>query len=330
MAKKTKKTKAPKKAKNSKTSKKAKTKVVTTEVVTSLPVPKTDGSLTHSDPLTQYLYQIRSFPVLDRSEEKRIATEYVETNDPQLAEILVTSNLRFVVKIALEYAKFGAKLIDLIQEGNLGLMYAVKDYKPDKGVRLISYAVWWIRGYIQEYLMKQYSLVKIGTTQNQRKLFYQLKKQQKELEQLGFGEQVKMISERMDIPEKEIENMSRRMSGKDISLDQSINDDDQSTLLDLQTSPYESTPESQVEKIELLGQLTKHIDKLKTTLNEKELFILDERMLADKPMTLQEIGNKYGTTREAIRQAEGRLFKKIQTYILEQLGPEKPEIKDIQ
>jgi len=208
-------------------------------------------------------------------------------------------------------------------------MHAVKDYQPDKGVRLISYAVWWIRGYIQEYLMKQYSLVKIGTTQNQRKLFYQLKKQQKELEQLGFGEQVKMISQRMDIPEKEIEDMSRRMSGKDISLDQSLNDDDQSTLLDLQTSPYESTPESQVEKIELLSQLTKHIDQLKTTLNEKELFILEKRMLADKPMTLQEIGNKYGTTREAVRQAEGRLFKKIQNYILEQLGPEKPEMKDI-
>jgi len=330
MAKKTKKKKASKKAKKSKTSKKAKTKVVTPEVVTSMPVPKAGGSLTHSDPLTQYLSQIRSFPVLDRSEEKRIATEYVESNDPQLAEILVTSNLRFVVKIALEYAKFGAKLIDLIQEGNLGLMHAVKDYKPDKGVRLISYAVWWIRGYIQEYLMKQYSLVKIGTTQNQRKLFYQLKKQQKELEQLGFGEQIKMISERMDIPEKEIKDMSQRMSGKDISLDQSLGDDDQSTLLDLQTSPYEATPESQVAKVELLGQLTKHIDKLKTTLNEKELFILEERMLADKPMTLQEIGNKYGTTREAVRQAEGRLFKKIQTYILEQLGPEKPEIKDIQ
>ncbi len=321
---------AKKTKKKSKASKKAKTKVVTPEVVTSMPVPKTDGSLTHSDPLTQYLTQIRSFPVLDRSEEKRIATEYRDTQDPQLAEILVTSNLRFVVKIALEYAKFGAKLIDLIQEGNLGLMHAVKDYQPDKGVRLISYAVWWIRGYIQEYLMKQYSLVKIGTTQNQRKLFYQLKKQQKEFEKFGFGEQVKLISEKMDIPEKEIEDMSRRMSGKDISLDQTLNDDDQSTLLDLQTSPYESTPESQVEKLELLTQLTKHIDLLKESLNEKELFILENRMLAEKPMTLQKIGNKYGTTREAVRQAEGRLFKKIQTYIIDQLGQEKPELKDIQ
>ncbi len=318
-----------KKSKKKKTSKKVKTKVVTPEVVTTMPVIKSKGELTSSDPLTQYLAQIRSFPVLDRDEEKRIATEYISTKDPQLAEILVTSNLRFVVKVAMEYAKFGAKLIDLIQEGNLGLMHAVKDYQPDKGVRLISYAVWWIRGYIQEYLMKQYSLVKIGTTQNQRKLFYQLKKQQKELEQLGFGEQVKLISQKMNIPEKEIEDMSKRMSGKDISLDQTLNDDDQSTLLDLQTSPYEASPESQVEKLELLSQLTTHIEKIKNTLNEKELFILDQRMLAEKPLTLQEIGNKYGTTREAVRQAESRLFKKIQNYIIEHMGSIKKDFKDV-
>ncbi len=311
-----------------KPSKKTKKKVIEPEIVTgNVPVKKTNNTLTPTDPLTQYLAHVRSFPVLDKDEELRIAKEYYDTKDPQLAEILVTSNLRFVVKVAMEYAKFGSKLIDLIQEGNLGLMHAVKDYNPEKGVRLISYAVWWIRGYIQEYLMKQFSLVKIGTTQNQRKLFYQLKKQQKELEKLGFGEQIKMISSRLDIPEKEVEDMTKRMSGKDVSLDQKLNDDDQTTLLDLQTSPYESSPESQLEKLDLLNQLSHHIDQLKKQLNEKERFILEKRMLAEKPMTLKDIGGKYGTTREAVRQAEVRLFKKIQKYILEQM--DKPELSDL-
>ncbi len=307
-----------KKIKNKKTKVK---KAVTPEIVEpTTGLVKKDNSLVTNDPLSQYLAQVRSFPVLDRTEENRIATEYAQTKDPKLAEILITSNLRFVVKVAMEYAKFGSKLIDLIQEGNLGLMHAVKDYNPEKGVRLISYAVWWIRGYIQEYLMKQFSLVKMGTTQNQRKLFYQLKKQQKELEQLGFSQQVKLISQRMDVPEKDVKEMTQRMSGKDVSLDQTLNSDDSTTLLDLQTSPYESTAESQIEKLELLSKLNQHIEELKKTLNEKETFILTHRMLADKPMTLQEIGNKYKTTREASRQAEARLFKKIQNYIIEKIG----------
>ena len=305
--------------------KKSKKRVLTPEVVNSQTSPSTkkSGALAPLDPLTQYLNHVKTFPVLDRMEEKRIAEEYKNTKDPQLAEILITSNLRFVVKVAMEYAKFGSKLIDLIQEGNLGLMHAVKDYDPEKGVRLISYAVWWIRGYIQEYLMKQFSLVKIGTTQNQRKLFYQLKKQQKELQQLGFTDQIKQISANLDIPEKDVKSMAQRLGGKDISLDQPIGDDDKSTLIDIQKSPYESNPEYQVEKFELLEKLSFHLDELKKNLNEKELFILENRILSEKPMTLQEIGNKYGTTREAVRQAETRLFKKIQSYVIQQLDADK-------
>ncbi|MEK6628837.1 MAG: sigma-70 family RNA polymerase sigma factor, partial [Bdellovibrionota bacterium] len=146
------------------------------------------------DPLTLYLTEIRKYPLLSREQESEIAKKYFETKDPNLAQTLVKSNLRFVVKIAAEYAKFSSKLIDVIQEGNVGLMHAVKEFNPYKGNRLITYAVWWIRGYIQEYLMRQFSMVRIGTTANQRKLFYQLQRQKLELEKMSSPENVTLLS----------------------------------------------------------------------------------------------------------------------------------------
>ncbi len=149
-----------------------------------------------TDPLVLYLNEIRKYPLLTREKEKEISEKYFETKDPEAAQLLVRSNLRFVVKIAAEYSKFGAKLIDLIQEGNVGLMHAVREFNPYKGARLITYAVWWIRGYIQEYLMRQYSMVRIGTTQNQRKLFYQLQKEKNNLEALSNEQNLHELSER--------------------------------------------------------------------------------------------------------------------------------------
>lgn len=273
-------------------------------------VASTEKSLATTDPVALYLSEVRKYPLLTKEQEQELAKKYYETKDPVAAQALVTANLRFVVKVAAEYSRFGARMIDLIQEGNMGLMHAVKDFNPYKGVRLITYAVWWIRGYIQEYLMKQYSLVKIGTTQNQKKLFYKLQKEKEALEKMGEDSSVKLIAEKMGIPEDEVRMMTQRMSGRDVSLNAPMDSESPSSLMDLQKGT-EQGPDEALSHREELSQLHAVIEELRPTLSEREKIILDERILNDEPLTLQEIGEKYNITREAVRQMEVRVMKKI-------------------
>jgi RNA polymerase sigma-32 factor len=268
-----------------------------------------------ADPVATYISEIKKYPLMTREQEQEVSQKYYETKDPKYAQMLVTSNLRFVVKVAAEYSKFGARMIDLIQEGNMGLMHAVKDFNPYKGVKLITYAVWWIRGYIQDYLMKQYSLVKIGTTQSQKKLFYQLQKQKEALDELSNPEKLKLASERLGIPEDEIIEMAKRLSGRDLSLSAPIGDEDRRSMLDLQKDDHAS-PDELLEKNEDIHLLHVAVDKIRSTLTEKEKIVLEERLLSDEPLTLQEIGDKYGITREAVRQTESRLLKKIKEAMI--------------
>lgn len=268
------------------------------------------------DTLSTYLANVNKYPLLTREQENEIAERYFKLRNPKDAEILVTSNLRFVVKVAAEYSKFGNKLIDIIQEGNVGLMHAVKEFNPYKGVRLISYAVWWIRGYIQEYMMRQHSMVRIGTTQNQRKLFYHLKKEKDQLDLLGQEPTVKLLSTRLGIPEDEIRIMEERMSGKDISLDAPISDDGPALRMDMEASDDESI-EDQLARHENIQILEEKIKKLREHLNEKEIYILENRLLSDNPITLQDIGTEWGVTREAVRQMEARVMKKIKDEMSE-------------
>ncbi len=267
-------------------------------------------SLTTTDPVTQYMNEVRKYPLLTREQEAELAKHYFETKDPVAAQRLVTSNLRFVVKIAAEYSKFGARLIDLIQEGNMGLMHAVREFNPMKGARLITYAVWWIRGYIQEYLMKQYSLVKIGTTHNQKKLFYQLQREKESLDALGENPDIEAIAERLGIPADEVLSMSQRLKGRDLSLSQPLDDDSKTSMLDFQKVESMDLDDrlAHEEEIQILRE---KIDEIRPLLNEREKILLEERLLNDEPLTLQEIGEKYGITREAVRQAEVRLMNKI-------------------
>lgn len=275
-------------------------------------VPAADSkAITSVDPLAIYLSDVRKYPVLSKEEEQKIAKKYYETKDPEAAQMLVKSNLRFVVKIAAEYSKFGAKMIDLIQEGNVGLMHAVREFNPYKGARLITYAVWWIRGYIQEYLMRQYSMVRIGTTQNQRKLFYQLQKEKEALDALGQTPDIALLSSRLGIPEDEVEQMAQRMSGRDVSLDRPLDEDSGGTFLDLQKSSAEMSLDEQIAHEEQLEILKEKLKEIRPELSEREKIILDERLLNDDPLTLQEIGEKHGITREAVRQMEARVMKKI-------------------
>jgi RNA polymerase sigma-32 factor len=192
----------------------------------------------------------------------------------------------------------------------------VKDFNPYKGVRLITYAVWWIRGYIREYLLKQFSMVKIGTTQDQKKLYYNLMKEKEAIRSEGLLETTKLISHRMGVSEKDVRMMEQRLGSKDVSLDQPMDDEGNTSFLDLQRTANEEGIDDQLVLLEQLELLKKNIDAIRTKLNERELFLLEHRLLADNPMTLQEVGDKYKITREAVRQTEERLISKIKEQFL--------------
>lgn len=289
---------------------------------TAASAAKSSNALALTDPVALYMAEVRKYPLLTREQEQELAMRYRETGDKRAAEMLVTSNLRFVVKVAAEYSKFGARLIDLVQEGNVGLMHAVREFNPYKGVRLITYAVWWIRGYIQDYLMRQYSMVRIGTTQSQRKLFYRLQKEKELLESMGQEPSVQLLSSRLGVSESDVETMSQRLQGRDVSLQTAVDDNGKTTLLDFESS--DDIPiDEQMGHAEMLSLLHEGIEDLKDSLNDRERELLEDRLLSDEPLTLQEIGEKYGVTREAVRQMENRLMAKIRKILEERLEAKK-------
>lgn len=270
-----------------------------------------------------YITQINRFPVLSVEEEFKLAVKLKKFNDMDAAEKLVVSNLRFVVKIAHEYRSYGFKLADLIQEGNIGLMHAVKKFDPYKGYRLISYAVWWIRAYIQNYIIKSWSLVKIGTTQAQRKLFFKLHQAKKRLEGLSqknheFGE----IAESLGVKETEIAEMDLRLNSRDLSLDSYVSDEGESTHMDYLTYDGENQEVALIKKEEM-ELVKRNIAGALANLNEKESYIIKNRVMTDSPETLQEIGDRYNITRERARQIEKQALKKLRLAI-PYLGKEKP------
>jgi len=273
------------------------------------------NELVSSNALDLYISKINKIPILTAEQEFSLAVRFKKTNDPEAAEKLVTSNLRFVVKIAHEYKNYGNKLIDLIQEGNIGLMHAVKKFDPYKGYRLISYAVWWIRAYMQNFIIKSWSLVKIGTTQAQRKLFFKLNQAKKKLESMSArNPEFAEIAENLNVKEAEIEEMDLRMSNRDLSLDAFISEDGDATFID--SLPFEGEDQEQalirkeensLVRLNIAGALAK--------LNERERFIIQNRIMADSPLTLQDIGDKYKITRERARQIEKDALRKIRAAI---------------
>lgn len=268
-----------------------------------------------TDTLDLYIADINRFSILLPDEEFKLAVKFKKNSDLKAAEKLVTSNLRFVVKIAYEYKNYGVKLIDLIQEGNIGLMHAVKKFDPYKGYRLISYAVWWIRAYMQNYVIKSWSLVKIGTTQAQRKLFFKLNQMKKKLR--GISEknpEFKDIAEMLNVKESEIEEMDLRLAHRDVSLDASISEDGESMYIDHLVSKGQSQEEALI-KYEETALVKRNIAGALANLNERESYIVKHRIMADKPETLQEIGNKFNVTRERTRQIEKEALKKLRAMI---------------
>ena len=261
--------------------------------------------------LDVYVAEINRFSILTAEEEFSLAVRLKKYNDMEAAEKLVVANLRFVVKIANGYRNYGLKLSDLVQEGNIGLMHAVKKFDPYKGYRLISYAVWWIRAYIQNYIIKSWSLVKIGTTQAQRKLFFKLSQARKKLEDLsGKRAEFKEIAESLGVRPEEIAEMDVRMTGRDLSLDVSLGEDGEETHMAHLTYGGEDQETALIRKEEL-SLVQRNIAGALAGLNEKESFIIKNRVMADKPLTLQEIGDRYHITRERIRQIEKQALRKV-------------------
>ena len=262
-----------------------------------------------------YIGEINRHPLLTAEEEFKLAVELKKNNDIEAAEKLIVSNLRFVVKIAHEYRNYGIKLTDLIQEGNIGLMHAVKKFDPYKGYRLISYAVWWIRAYMQNYIIKSWSLVKIGTTQAQRKLFFKLSQAKKRLENLSEkNPEFSEIAESLGVKEVELEEMDLRLSHRDLSLDAFISEDGESTHMDSLAYEGEDQEISLIKKEEM-ALVKRNIAGALAKLNEKEKYIIKHRVMADHPETLQEIGNRYHITRERARQIEKQALNKMRLAI---------------
>ena len=277
-----------------------------------------DKALVPFDPLQRYLTEIRRFPLLGRDEEHKLGVKYKDYGDVQAAYKLVTSNLRLVVMIAREYQKAFKNLLDLIQEGNMGLMEAVKNFDPYRGVRFPSYAVWWIRAYMIRYIMNDWRMVKIGTTQAQRKLFFNLQKEKERIEAEGLTPGPKLIAQRLHVKEDEVVEMEQRLGSRDLSVDVPIGDDDEATLLNFLQDNKQS-PEEQFADAQYRELLREKMEQFAKSLKDKELVIYRERLLTEDPVTLREIGEKYGISRERVRQIEERVKKKLKTYLNKEL-----------
>jgi RNA polymerase sigma-32 factor len=259
-----------------------------------------------------YIAEINRIPLLTAEEEFSLAVNLKKYKGIKEAEKLVVSNLRFVVKIAYEYKNYNVKLPDLIQEGNIGLMHAVKKFDPYKGYRLISYAVWWIRAYIQNFIIRSWSMVKIGTTQAQRKLFFKLNRAKKDLEALSEkNPEFREIAESLNVKEIDVEEMGLRLSNRDVSLNAYLNDEEDTTYLDFLTYQGENQ-ETELIRKEEMELVQKNITGAMEKLNERESFIVKNRIMADEPLTLQEVGDHYKITRERARQIEKQALKKLQ------------------
>lgn len=269
-----------------------------------------------SDPvLSAYIKEIQKYPLLTKEEEHALAVDYYENKTKESLQKLVTHNLRFVVKVAYEYIHYRLKLLDLIQEGNVGLLKAVQDFNPYKDVRLTTYAVWWIKSYIQDYLLKNYSLVKLGTTQAQKKLFYRLRKEQKELEKMGMRpNDVKLLASRLDVKEKEVEEMDQRLGGADLSLNSPMDNEGKSDHLSMLSDPHEGVDEEMgdAEQKELFKII---LDQFAKTLEGRDRIIFEKRLISENPMTLLEIGEKYGVTKERARQLEEQIKDRLKKYV---------------
>jgi len=266
--------------------------------------------------LSRYLSEIRKFPMLERDEEFMLAKRWKEHEDPEAAHRMVTSHLRLVAKIAMGYRGYGLPIGEVISEGNVGLMQAVKKFEPDKGFRLATYAMWWIRASIQEYILRSWSLVKMGTTAAQKKLFFNLRKAKSQISALEDGdlrpEHVTQIATKLGVQEEEVISMNRRLSGPDASLNAPLRVDGDSEWQDWLADDNQVSQETQLAEDEEKSIRMELLQAAMSELSDRERHIMTERRLRDDPTTLEELASQYGVSRERVRQIEVRAFEKLQ------------------
>ena len=287
---------------------------------------ETDGDadergLARFDALQAYMREVQRHPLLSADEEHKLAVQYQKTEDRDVAARLVTANLRLVVKIAYEYRRAYRNMMDLVQEGNIGLMQAVKRYDPYRGVKLSSYAAWWIRAYMLRFILNNWRLVKVGTTQAQRKLFFNLNKEKARLTAMGIEPSHAEIAKRLNVAESEVTEMDRRLSRADASLDATVNEADGRSTTRLELMPSSNaTPDQIAEGSEFSELLHAQLNEFRKTLSGKDIEIFDKRVVADEPLTLQELGDQFGVSRERVRQLEARLMGKLRDHLRANFG----------
>jgi RNA polymerase sigma-32 factor len=295
----------------------------------TLPAASAEGAASAADvglsdysTIGAYLHELRRYPLMTREEEHEVAVKFSQSADPQLASRLITANLRLVVKIAQEYRRAHRNVLDLIQEGNIGLIHAVQKYDPYRGVKLSSYASWWIRAYILKFILANWRLVKVGTTQAQRKLFFNLRKEREKLEKQGQEVEPKHLAAALDVTEQEVVEMERRLNASETSLDAPMRSDEQGdrTQGDFVRATPVSRPDVQVEAGEFGGILKEKLEAFGATLRDRDLEIFRDRLLNDEPATLVQIAERFGVTRERVRQIEERLKKRLRQYLETELG----------
>jgi RNA polymerase sigma-32 factor len=287
-----------------------------------VPAVRREERLVPLDPFAAYLQEAKRYPILSEEEEKELAIRLTETGDVDAAYQLTTANLMLVVKIAMTFKREWQNVMDLVQEGNIGLMKAVKNFDPFRGVRLSAYATWWIKSYILKYILDNWRLVRVGTTNSRRKLLFNLKKEKERLEREGFDPSTKLLAEHFGVDENEIIDVEASIGAVDVSMDTPTRAD--SSMTPAQSLSDGKSLEKRAETDQFREILQQKIEGFKSELKPGEIEILEKRVLSESPQSLQELGDERGVTREAVRQAEQRLLKKFRIYIEEEM----PEAAD--
>ncbi len=292
-------------------------------------IKMTDTALVPFDPLQIYLMEVKRYDLISREEERELAIKIRGKNDDKAAYRLVTANLRLVVKIAMDFHRYWTKnLLDLIQEGNLGLLQAVRKFDPYRGIKFSYYASFWIKAYILKFIMDNWKLVKIGTTQSQRKLFFNLAKERDKLIAEGFAPEPKLLAERLDVKEEEVVEMTQRLGGWEVSLSSPVGGDDSRESFDAFLPDPGIAIDEQISDNQSRKLLLKSLGEFRKTLSGKEADIFDNRIMAEKPLTLQDLGDKYHISRERIRQIQEKIIKNIKKWLKEKIPNFEEEYSD--
>jgi RNA polymerase sigma-32 factor len=279
-----------------------------------------ERALVPYDPLQLYLLEIKNYKLLTREEERELAIRVQEKKDKRAAYRLITSNLRLVVKIAMDFHRYWTKsLLDLIQEGNVGLLQAVRKFDPYRGIKFSYYASFWIKAYMLKFIMENWKLVKIGTTQTQRKLFFNLAKERDKLMAQGFEPEPRLLAERLDVKEEEVMEMSQRLGGGEVSLNAPMSDDGKEVFGSFLADPNAVAIDEHLSEKENRRLLLEKLAEYREKLSGKELDIFDNRIMAENPLTLQELGDKYHISRERVRQIQERIIKNIKKWLIEEI-----------